>query len=410
MNYKQRRARRATLFGAAVGVVIIITYVITLVAPDLGSSSSSSSLNDPIEVEPTKIDIPDPMPDPQVGGKPPFIHSSGYFQTLWPAGADWYLDSAPSEGTTYGAVFKSGQQVAVLHTYISQGVAFDSLETLSRDYLTTDYFAQVWSGDETVSGYEDWTETGRQITNDGVVTYFDLKSQGESFLGRDITRLDGSWIVVARIVVPANNLPLMTEITNRVIPALFIYHDLLNLPTTWPTYVDQGSGFLIKYVQTWERVAGRIGESVTLRPVGKDDSSIRAWAVPNQPLANAEDAAAWVTQNESHASVLQTVELQHEFGSGYAVSYSYQDEAGALHSGLMALLNDSENNLLVARLRTDQPDLDLLNLEGLSAELTEARQMVMEGFIVLPVEAREQPVEPAAVGTEEAPAATEAAQ
>ncbi len=397
MNYKQRRARRATLFGAAVGVLIIITYVITLVAPDLGSSnSSSSSLDNPQQVEPTQIRIPEPIANPQIGGNPPFVHSTGYFQTLWPAGADWYLDSAPADATTYGAVFKSGQQVAVLHTYISQGVSYDSLESLSQDYLTESYFAQVWSGDETVTGYENWTETGRQITDNAVVTYFDLKSQGASFLARDITRIDGNWLVVARIVVPANNLPLMNEIGKLIVPSFFIYHDLLNLPAEWPTYVDQASGFMIKYPQTWERVAGRTGENVTVKPVANENFRILAWAVPDQSLASAEDAAAWVVQTEPTASVLQTVELQHEFGGGYAVSYRYQDEAGALHSGLMALLNDSNNNLMVARLRVKQSDVDLLNADGLSSELSEARQIVLEGFIALPIKSRAQVAEASA--------------
>jgi len=410
MNYKQRRARRATLFGTAVGVIIIITYVITLVAPDLGSSSSSSndnsSLDNPLEIEPTDIQVPEPIDNPQLGSQPPFIHSSGYFQTLWPGGADWYLDSAPVEETTYGAVFKSGDQLAVLHTYISQGVSYDTLDSLSQNYLTETYFDQVWSGDETISGYEDWEENGRQITDNAVVTYFDLESQGASFLGRDITRIDGNWVIVARIVVPANNLPLMNGLNDLILPVFYIYHDLLNLPAAWPTYIDSVSGFMIKYPQTWERVAGRTGENVTLRPTAGSDNSIRAWVVPNQPLASPEDAAAWMTQTEPTASILQTVELQHEFGGGYAVSYSYEDEAGALHSGLVALLNDSENNLMVARLRVNQPDLDLLNLDSLSSDLTEARQIIMEGFIALPVGSRARPAEP--IATEEAAATDEA--
>ncbi|MEP0763795.1 MAG: hypothetical protein HRF48_13770, partial [Chloroflexota bacterium] len=75
---RKRDQRRATLLGAIIGSIIIFTFVLTLIAPDLGSRSSSNTDLDPFATpQPTSLVIPTPDPDPQLTGRPPYIHSSG---------------------------------------------------------------------------------------------------------------------------------------------------------------------------------------------------------------------------------------------------------------------------------------------------------------------------------------------
>ncbi len=99
MNKSKRRGqRRATLLGASIGMIIIVTFVLTLVAPDLGSRSSSSEIDPFATPRPTELIIPTPDPNPQLEGRPVYIHSSGLFQTFMPAGSDWYVDEGESVG------------------------------------------------------------------------------------------------------------------------------------------------------------------------------------------------------------------------------------------------------------------------------------------------------------------------
>ena len=91
---RKHSQRRTTLLGAAIGSIIIFTFVITLIVPDRvrRRSSSSADLDSYATPQPTKLVIPTPDPDPQLTGRPPYIHSSGLFETFLPAGDDWIVD------------------------------------------------------------------------------------------------------------------------------------------------------------------------------------------------------------------------------------------------------------------------------------------------------------------------------
>ncbi len=388
MNKSKRRGqRRATLLGASLGVIIIVTFVLTLVAPDLGSRSSSSEIDPFATPRPTELIIPTPDPNPQLEGRPVYIHSSGLFQTFMPAGSDWYVDEGESVGASAAArvVISSPQRLAVIHNYIQPGVQYESLAALSENFLTGQHFAGAWQD------YDSWQETGRQVTDEGVVVNFALVSQGHDYLGRSIARLFDDWLFVTRLVVPANNAVLLDRLQALVVPAFSGFKTLLALPAAWPAAIDQQAGWVLKHPTGWSQVAGSPGRPMTfLLGTGNNDERVRVWTEAQIPLESAEAARAWAENSELLAAeeVLGAEAIQREAGTGYLVAYRFRDLAGDLHSGLLTLLNDEAGTLFVADLQIDPPDASLLAGDEVLVAYAEARQAVAEGFIVLPEASR----------------------
>lgn len=390
---RKRNRQRATFIGAIIGVIVILTSLISLLNPNPKSGSSSSA---PTTVNylgtltpaPTPVIFPTPESNPQLEGLPPYIHSSGYFQTFRPAGTDWIVSEGESVNASSIAkvVIQSPQRLVVIHNYIQPGVEYESLQSFSTSYLTPQHFAGAWSE------YASWKETGRTITGDSVIVDFDLVAEGKRYLSRSTYRLDGSWLFVVRLVVPSNNPALLDLLQKLVVPSFVGYHDLLPLPQAWPAYIDQQLGFVLKHPAEWELVAGDRGRAVTFNiPAKQGKNTVRAWAVSQQPLGSTQEAEDWLKKDEPAVSIVGSGTLKHEMGSGYQVAYSYLDEQGDTHSGLAVLLNDAGGTLYVCLLQIDPPDLNLVSAQNLSSPYSEALQAVTGGFIVLPDSAR-QPI------------------
>ncbi len=383
---RKRGQRRTTLLGAIVGLMIIFTFVLTLIAPDLGSRRSSNADLDPFATpQPTRLVIPTPDPDPQLTGRPPYLHSSGLFQTFLPAGDDWIVDEGESVQASAVArvVISSPQRLVVIHNYIQPGVEYESLDSLSANYLTEQHFAGAWQD------YDSWEETGRTVGEEGVVVDFALTSEGHDYLGRTTSRLWQDWLFVARIVVPANNPTLLDLLQTLVIPTFQGFPALLALPSDWRAYVDQTAGFVLRHPAGWTVAAGSPGRPATLLLNGANNNErVRLWTEPETPIASTEAAEAWVRAAATVDAVLSVATVQREAGRGYLVAYRTLDAAGDAHSALTALLNDEAGTLFVADLQIESPDANLLDSQSVPDAYVAARQSVAEGFIVLPASSR----------------------
>ncbi len=384
----KRNRRRATFIGAGIGFILIFTFVLTLIIPNAGRNSSSSSDTLYYTPAPTPIVFPTPQADPQLRGELPYIHSTGYFQTFRPAGTDWTVDEGDT--TTTGGfarvIMQSGQRLAVIHNYIQPGVQYESLDQFSTEFLNAEHFASAW-GD-----YGSWEETGRTITEDSVIVNFNLVADDLPYLGRVTARLDGDWLFMSRIVVPANN-PVLLDLLQSLVAAQFYgYDDLLVLPQDWPAYSDQESGFVFKHPAEWELVAGGLGRPVTFSIPGLDGKNlVRLWTVPNVSIDSEAAASTWVTDAEPDAQIVGALPLTHEWDGGYRVAYTFTDTAGNTHSALTVLLNDDAGTLFIANLQAEPPDVDLLGGQDLSDAYATALQSMTSGFIVLPDETRQLP-------------------
>ncbi|MBN1564321.1 MAG: hypothetical protein JXA10_10815 [Anaerolineae bacterium] len=381
MAKKARRGqRRNQLVGVAIGVIIVVTTLISLLAPGRGRSTSSSdtSVSATSTPTPTEVVIPTPEPDPQVEGAIPYLHSTGYFQTFYPIGGDWQnYELAEYNVPPYaGVIMQSQDRLSIVYTYLEAGVEYESLADLSENYWTETELATNWTN------YDGWTLTRRVEVDDHLILDFDLMLGGNAYLGRTTSWVADNFLYVIRIVVPANNSILLERLYEKTTPALIGYTSLQTLPQTWPVYVDAVYGFALKHPADWEQVAGEAGRPATFR---MPDGQVRVQSEADQAVASADEAEAWITANETGVTILQSDVLAHDRGVGYQVAYTYQDTAGDLHSGLVVLLNGDDSTLHIANLQLNAPDINLLAIdETTSAANYEAVRVLTAGFIVLP--------------------------
>lgn len=385
MSTRQKRSRqRATAIGAGVGLVIIFTFIIGLVAPDLGSNTSSN----PVVNEPGQTVVPPPDPNPRLEGALPYIHSSGYFQTFRPSGSDWQIQEWIAEAnTTYPSVYiQSAKHLAVIHHYVQPGANFESVAALSTNELTDAYFAQQWQQ------YDQWLETGRTVTDDSVIVNFALALDDIDYLGRDITRLQNGALYVVRLVVPENNPDLLELLEAFVVPNFIGYEDLRPLSQWWPVYVDQELGIILKQSPAqWAVSSGGPGGAVTFEVntgASGPATRVRLSTTPAEPIDSPEAATAWLDEAEPSATVLALEPVTRQFSSGFQIAYTYRDRSGNEHSNLAVLLNDEEQTLFVATLDREIAGVNWLSVEDLMQVDQELQQSVSAGFAVLPLMAR----------------------
>ena len=175
-----------------------------------------------------------------------------------------------------------------------------------------------------------------------MIVNFNLRSGGNEYLGRDITRLEGTTLYVTRLVVPANNPPLLEKLAALVSATFTGFPSLQALPQEWPAYHDQVLGTILKHPAGWQQVAGGPGRPVTFTVPADGEARVRLSAEPDLRLDDAAAAEAWVaeeSETRSGVTILASAPVEHDSGSGYQVAYTFTDTAGDTHSGLAVLLN-----------------------------------------------------------------------
>ncbi|MCD4685046.1 MAG: hypothetical protein K8S97_03815, partial [Anaerolineae bacterium] len=237
---RNHSGQKTKIFSVAIGLIIILTFSITLIAPGRGGSSSSNTdvtYNTPVPV------APPPDLDPQFEGEPPYIHSSGYFRVFRPAGADWTISEAsPMETNVLARVyFNSPSRFVVIHNYIQPGVEYETLASLSENFLTSTHFAGAWRD------YDSWTETGREVTETHVTTEFTLAVGGVDYVARATNWLVEDMLYAVRVVVPDNNPLLLDLLHGYAVDGFVAFPEFQAMDEEWPAFPDQELGYAIKY-------------------------------------------------------------------------------------------------------------------------------------------------------------------
>jgi hypothetical protein len=371
------------------GFIMIVTLMITMLAPGSNNRSTSSDVTYPTltpygtGLPPTPVIIPTVDPNPQLEGELPYIHTTGLYQTFRPAGNDWVISEGQGADGAASVVIQSPARLAVIHNYIRPGVQYENAESLSTDFLTESHFIDAWSE------YDSWTETGRAISDGKVIVDFDLFSAGNHYLGRAMAWVDGGWLFVSRMVVPFNN-PMLLDLLQKYVLSEFVgYPELQLLPEFWPAYSDQTLGFLLKHPNTWLVIAGSPGRQVTFDvPGDSGKTTVRVWATADKPVEDETQAQAWLVATEPSATVVAIEPAERAVGSGFQIAYTYRDTAGDPHSGLMVILNDARGTLFTANLQATAPGMNWLDAQTLSETDGETAQALISGFIMLPDIAR----------------------
>ncbi len=390
MSLSHKRSRqRATLIGAAIGIVIIVTFVLSLIAPGSNRNKNSSPDDPFITLFPTSTIVPTPEPDPQVVGGTPYIHRSGLFRVFRPSGQDWTLSENASVNASAVAsvVIQNPRRLVVVHNYIRPNVEYETPQALSENFLTPQHFAGAWQD------YDHWEETARTIQDDKVIVDFQLNQANITYTARVAYWVQNGWLFVVRVVIPANNPLLLDRLFTQVVAGFVVFDELMALPADWTAQVDQQFGYILRHPNDWQHVAGDVGRPVTFT-VQTDTGllRVRTWAEPDQPLADEDAARAWLAENRDNAEVLSVQETQRGEGAGFALAYTFTNTTGDPQSGLLLLLNDAAGTLFVADLQIPTAELDLLSAdtaETLDEATLAARQALLDGFWVLAEDLRE---------------------
>lgn len=389
------------IFSFGLAAIIIFVFVISLFARP-GTQSTTSNVTPGVvpTPRPTRITVPTPEPDgPQLTLGLPQIQNNGFFQVSvpndnWVARGNEYDASIPRVRIS----FLNGPRLAVIDTLLQFGVNYPSLQALSEDFLTDSYFLTAWQE------YDGFTETDRTLGNT-VTVDFDLVANEVEYLGRQIAWLDQDWLVMVRVITPANNPQLLEVLSQMVTPTFVVYEDQRGSQPSWGAYYDQEQSFLVKHPY-WTKVSGSAGTPAVLEdPLTSARLLIRRFQAT--PLESLDEAESYVTGSlRQGASVVASQVTTRQFGDGFLVSYADTDTEGNAVSGLAALLNDSEGNLLVADLRLPEGGVDLLSVS--QDPNRQVLREVIDSFMILPPEGYVQ--SPASsISSEASPEATEAA-
>jgi hypothetical protein len=374
---KRRQWRNPTYIGTVlVAVVFIFIFIVSFISPGGSSVTTDADIDTAPTPEPTPLTAPTVEPGgPSLTFGSPTVQSNGLFEMTvpggWFPGTNFYEASVPQARIS----FTNADRLSVIEGIIRFGVNYPSHQALSDDFLTEEFFLSAW-GD-----YDTWVERDRSV-GDAITINFDMSVGGLDLLGRQIAWLDGDWLNMLRLVVPRNYPALMEELERVVTPTLVSFQqDQRDLPPELNAYVDTEQGFLVRH-PGWVRVSGSPGRPAVLESQ-QVEGRLLLRASEETPIDSLDDAEAYVTETlRPGAEVLSSQITAREFAAGFMVSYQDRDADGNAIAGLVALLNNDIERLLVAEIRLTAGDLDLLTASE-DERVTQSRQII-DSFAALP--------------------------
>ncbi|MCC7207793.1 MAG: hypothetical protein IT323_10825, partial [Anaerolineae bacterium] len=237
-------------------------------------------------------------------------------------------------------------------------------------YYTPELLSGAWA--QYTGG---WRELDRRVDGDALIINFELSFSDQTYLGRQISSLDGEWLKVLRIVTPNNNPDLLDRLSDRLRAEFTLWRSSLAAPLDWKTIAD--SGYLIRYPTDWTQVSGGVGRPYTVS--GLVDGvryRLTTRAESSAPLQVEEQVRTWL-QNALPRAQAQTIQpFSSGDAAGWQASYQDVDADGNRRNGLVLLLNGPDEALLVAILQSEQGGADVL-----ADELPETLKRIRDTFI-----------------------------
>lgn len=373
---KRRRFNSMQVVSFVFAAMLIFTFIISLVIVP-GVTDPNTAIDD-VDIIPSPRPTTLSFPTPEAGGPQlalgeSVMQANGLFQIAVPE--DWTVVNnqwLPQEARARIS-FNSSSRLSVIDALVDTGVNFPNAQALADDYLTTDYFMQEWFS------YSSATESARRVSDERIVIDFDLTANTLSYLGRQISWLEGDWLHSLRLVVPDNYPALLDALEAQVLPTFISYPQQIAQPFSWVAYHDAEQGYLLR-TPGWQTVSPGVLREPSL------PAQLRIRVLPQSSL-NALDAAGQLLTERLHpsAQVLSSQVTERSNSSGYLVSYADRDSDGNPVSGLVTLLNGEDEQLYVADIEVAVPDIDLLALEPDSPYAT--LRQISDSFRILPAEA-----------------------
>lgn len=169
------------------------------------------------------------------------------------------LPSGSFRITRAGITFINGTAYSVVHAFVERDPDRKTSTVQDLDkYYTKDILDGAWKN--FTGGYK---ELERHVAGDMFIINFELYLSTNTYLGRQVSRLNGDWLMTLRLVAPNNNPQLLDALQNTIMPKYRLWTQALNnVPMTWASIADGVTGYLIKYPQDWTKVAGDPGKQI----------------------------------------------------------------------------------------------------------------------------------------------------
>ncbi|MCB9450092.1 MAG: hypothetical protein H6672_01565 [Anaerolineaceae bacterium] len=308
-----------------------------------------------------------------------FVHPSGLFTVTDPGG--WTPGQPVTNPETVEIAFSNTDLSSVVQAIVY--IPTVQLETpLTLDdvdaYWSDSTLAQSWSR------YSSWRETSpeRIRENDQLIIDFELTLRDQTYVARQISWTDGSWIYNLRVVTLENATDMLKYLATTIAPTLKPLQEFVGTPTDWSAYIDQTTGLAMRFPTSWTITDSAPGRPAT---VVYGDTTLRLEAIADTAVADETAASTWVESTRPDVSIVSVNPIEREGYNGYSVAYSYTTLDGDAQSGLALLLNGADNHLYTANLRLTAAGVDL-NSADAAATYGDVQE-ALKTFTILPVSA-----------------------
>ena len=358
-------------FTYVIGIVMTIAMVGSLILPMLSGQIAQGDFE-------AEAEAPTPFPEPTLPAPPDisslefdskYLHNSGLFTVSAPAG--WIVGSGSNTADELRASLTNSAYLSVIEVRISKnhtGIA--DLDALSS-YLDKTWLNHTWSG------YSTWDETSRKATADGKVQIdFNLSRGRSHMIARQESWLQDGDIYSVRVIMAENAPAELKFILQGIADGIERLPIYTGARFDWDAYFDNLDKHIVRYPSDWEVSDAAPGLPATI--IGED--ATLAVATFDVAINSEDQANDWIEAQRSSIEARSVAAIEVAGAPGYKVSYRHTSLDGDIESGLLVMLNGTDNRLHVANLRLAGHDQDLLSTDH--AEL--AALAVIDTFQLTP--------------------------
>lgn len=345
----------------------------------------------PILTDPNTVPVaPTPatnalFPEVPAGGVPitlvgTYVHPSGLF-TLpeisgWARPGDEPEETVTPLGENFltraGATYINNDWASVAHAFVED----DPTNKMQSPRDLQAYYDNGRLGEAWVKYTGGWKELSRRIEGDALIIDTEMYYEQQTYLGRQISRLQGRWLMVLRLVAPNNNPGLLNALQSAYLPGFKLWETARSVPLNWKTLADFTAGYMVRYPTDWKQADGTPGKPYTLTgDFSGANYTLITQSRPVAPLTSIDEAKAWVMANIPKAAIQGAVSEDRGGVTAFSVSYTLADADGNRRSTLITLIAGAER--LYSITLSTAGGRDLLAQDALPGELMLLRRTLV---------------------------------
>lgn len=370
---------RNRLLALLIVVILLLSGAVATI-PNLNTPQGTLT-NDPQNPAVTPVIFPTvPQGGTVLTPESTFFHPSGLISTPKLVGyepnqqgsIETVLPSGNSTITRAGVTLVNNSTLSVVHTFAERDTArrFGNADELHKGY-TKELLDGAWK--QFTGGYK---ELNRRVENNLSIINFELYLASNTYLGRQVSKINGEWTQTLRLVVPSNNPPLLDTLQNLVFPRFQLWSQVLSTPFNWGVVADYATGYAIKYPVGWQQVDGAPGRPYTVNGnLGTIATTLSTRMQSGKPLNSEDEVRKFIADNFGNPPIKSVRAATVSEAKGFAVSYTSPDRDGNKRSAVTTVINAPNERLVLATLVYGAPDLDLLDPanSAIPTELTQIR-------------------------------------